>query len=276
MAYGTILVHASQENGAWERLCLAARLARATQAHLVGCAATGVSRFLSLKTVGAGNQLVLVRCAALRREAAQALRRCELAARAEGLVSFETRLVDDDFAAALTAQARWADLVIAGRPERGVVAPPMVADLADMLVLECGRPVLVVPPDGARPLLDGTVTIAWDGGVPATRALDAALPLLRLAPDVLVLRYGAPAPERQADEDAQLSAWLGRHGVAVRFAHGAGGRHLGERILAHTQEAGASLLVMGAYGHPRWRESLMDGTTAAVLRLARLPVLLAH
>jgi len=41
-------------------------------------------------------------------------------------------------------------------------------------------------------------------------------------------------------------------------------------------DLGAGLLVMGGYGHARYRELLLGGVTATVLRAMTLPVLLAH
>ncbi|MGK5002502.1 hypothetical protein [Janthinobacterium sp. LB2P70] len=45
MAYQSILVHADLSRHAPQRIAIAARLAHAHQAHLIGAAMTGVSRF---------------------------------------------------------------------------------------------------------------------------------------------------------------------------------------------------------------------------------------
>lgn len=39
----------------------------------------------------------------------------------------------------------------------------------------------------------------------------------------------------------------------------------GENLLRHVLEAGADLLVMGGYGHGRWREFLLAGAKTPVL-----------
>jgi nucleotide-binding universal stress UspA family protein len=39
---------------------------------------------------------------------------------------------------------------------------------------------------------------------------------------------------------------------------------------------GADLLVMGAYGHSRWRELVLGGVTRSLLREMTVPVLLSH
>lgn len=41
-------------------------------------------------------------------------------------------------------------------------------------------------------------------------------------------------------------------------------------------EAGADMLVMGAYGHSRLREFILGGATRRVVAEAAIPVLMAH
>ena len=50
----------------------------------------------------------------------------------------------------------------------------------------------------------------------------------------------------------------------------------GQAILALANDLDAELLVMGAYGHSRWREMVLGGATRTVLAQAALPVLLSH
>lgn len=274
-SYKTILVHAGPDDGAGGRIRLAAALARAADAHLVGAATTGISRFMPPAAIAAGGHVLVARCADLRQAAADALRQFDAIVKAEGLARAEARLVDDDVAAGLALQARYADLVVVGRPEHGRVDPLRPTDLPDTLLLECARPVLVLPHARDAPAVDGTVLVAWDGGVAATHALDAALPLLRLAGRVCVLRFGPPEAA-SADEGTQLAAWLARHGITARVEHHGSVRHAGDEIIDAARAAGAGLLVLGAYGHGRWREALSHGVTATVLRAAGLPALLAH
>ena len=71
--------------------------------------------------------------------------------------------------------------------------PPLV----EAAFMDTGRPALVVPHVGVRALPPGRVMIAWDGSREAARAVHDALPLLRLAEDVVILivdagKLGAP------------------------------------------------------------------------------------
>ncbi|MGZ5182147.1 MAG: universal stress protein [Ramlibacter sp.] len=268
MSYKTILVHAGSGAGADARIRLAARLARTSDAHLIGCAPTGISRFMPPQAFGAGS-VVAARCAALRHEAAAALAHFEGLAGEEAVASCEARLVEDDTAAALALAARYCDLAVLGGPDPGAAGPRQPQGLAAELLLTGGRPVLVVPADAVPSALEGDALVAWDGGSGATRAAAAALPLLRAARRTVVLGTDAQAC-------AELAAWLGRHGIAARSAPIAPRNDVGTALLASARQEGAGLLVMGAYGHARLREAVLGGATETVLRAAALPVLLAH
>jgi len=269
MGYKTILVHVDASAASSDRIRLAAGLARAAGAHLVGSALTGVSRFVSPAMAACGDARLAERCAALRRDAALALQRFDALVRAEALLSSEARLIDDDADGGMSVQARYCDLVVVG--QAGAAAPGQRDDLPEYLLLTSTRPVLVVPHADHAGALDGPALVAWDGSVEATRAVAGALPLLRAARSTTVVAFG-----EDAAPCAQLAAWLGRHGIAARTGHSMLDVDIGEALLTMAADLGAGLLVMGGYGHARYRELLLGGVTATVLRAMTLPVLLAH
>lgn len=278
MSYQTILVHAGPDRGAPARIRLAARLARASGAHLVGAAPTGISRYLPPQVLAAGGGALARHCAAMREAAAAALALFERIAAEEDLASREARLVEDEAGAGLALQARYADLTLVGQAEPGTVTPLLPPDLPDFMVLGCGRPVLVVPPASCAPPLGGEVLSGWNGSVEAMRALDGALPLLRASTHTTVFSFGdqAPWPATVPHPDRQLLAWLERHGVAASLERRMEEAGLADTLLSEASQRGAGLLVMGAYGHARLREMLAGGVTADILRSMTLPVLFAH
>jgi nucleotide-binding universal stress UspA family protein len=88
-------------------------------------------------------------------------------------------------------------------------------------------------------------------------------------------------PERRGqfgDEPGTgLVGYLGRHGVKARLQHTRHqGRGIAETIFNQAQLANADLLVMGGYGHSRFREMMVGGVTRYVLEHARMPVLFSH
>jgi nucleotide-binding universal stress UspA family protein len=208
-------------------------------------------------------------CAAAR----QRLARAEVAA--------EVRLADalllwSEETAAL--HARHADLSVLGRPAPDDGSPRFGLTFKALL-MQSGRPVLVVPP-GARLVAPARrAVIAWKPTAEAARAVHEALPLLAPGAELDVLMIDPePGEGRHGDEPgADLAAHLARHGLRVTvLAQPREGRSEGAAILRHLEASGPDLLVMGGYGHPRWREVVLGGATRHVLDGMRTPVLFSH
>jgi len=51
---------------------------------------------------------------------------------------------------------------------------------------------------------------------------------------------------------------------------------VGNALLSMAADIDADLLVMGGYGHSRFRELLLGGVTQTILKSMTLPVLMAH
>ncbi|MCP5408458.1 MAG: universal stress protein [Chromatiaceae bacterium] len=54
------------------------------------------------------------------------------------------------------------------------------------------------------------------------------------------------------------------------------GKSIGKCILKFLDQAQPRLLVMGAYEHSKFRQSIVGGITSSVLRKAKVPVLISH
>ncbi|MCS6890380.1 MAG: universal stress protein, partial [Rhodovarius sp.] len=50
----------------------------------------------------------------------------------------------------------------------------------------------------------------------------------------------------------------------------------GEMMLNLASDLGVDLIVMGGYGHSRWRELVLGGVTRTMLRQMTVPVLMSH
>jgi len=147
--------------------------------------------------------------------------------------------------------------------------------VAEALLFESGGPVILFPATEAATHLQ-TVAIAWDGGTSAARAVRDALPILRLANEVVVLTVRADKPIPDARVGALLHL-LSAHGIgAVHHDENLGERSVGEALQARALAEDAGMLVMGAYGHSRLREFVLGGATRSALANVRLPVLMSH
>lgn len=278
MSYKTILVHVDESSRAQERIEIAAAIAMAEGAHLIGTAVTGASRYLIREQALEANTNLGRHLDALHARAERGLAEFDACVRKLALPSFEKRLVDDEAGAGLCMQARYADLVVIGQVDRDEAAPVVMQDFPQYVVLNGGRPVLLVPCAGRFANIGNRVLIGWDGSLPAIRAVSGALPLLRRAQSVTALTIAeAERPrEREAPPPQELEAYLGRHGIEVQMQQHGQAADVGAALLEHARALECDLLVLGGYGHSRFREILLGGVTRRVLETMPVPVLMAH
>jgi nucleotide-binding universal stress UspA family protein len=186
-----------------------------------------------------------------------------------------------------TPVAIWQERV--GSPDRVM---PIVGPMSDLIVLSrptakggrrasvflmeavmhgC-RPILLLP---QRPVRQPgkNILVAWNQSEEASRAVAAALPLLTAASAVTLAVAGderAPGPKA-----SHVVHYLRHHGVQADVLK-TKGKHPVEELEQGYQQAGADLLVMGAYSRHRLRERIFGGVTDHMLRRSNLPVFLYH
>jgi nucleotide-binding universal stress UspA family protein len=168
--------------------------------------------------------------------------------------------------------ARCMDVTIVGQYEAESQAIRHPLSLAEEVVLHCGGPVLVVPPDVEIGRIHKALVV-WDGSREAVRALHCALPLLRGGPaGVEIAVFGASPPEQTAQH---LYGHLRRHGIDVANLQVPPAARVGT-LLGRLQAGHFDLLIMGAYSRPAWLEFLIGGVTSSTLDAVRTPVLMSH
>lgn len=177
-----------------------------------------------------------------------------------------------------TMHAHYADITVV--PSMTAQDGAEIHDFFQDILLDSGRPVLVVPPkQQTTAILPKRVVVAWQPTREAARAVHDAMPLLKTAEQVDVLVVDPKVGERAHGEEpgADIAAHLARHGlnvqVVVRPSLGASS---GAAILDYAKSIGADLIVAGGYGHSRLRERVLGGTTRDLLHSTSLPVLFAH
>jgi nucleotide-binding universal stress UspA family protein len=152
-------------------------------------------------------------------------------------------------------------------------------DLVARLLMESGRPVLVVPRSWAGAEFGQAIVAGFNGTREAARAMFDAVPLMRAAKTVALVWVD---PYRQRLESgevpgAEAAVALARHGVNVTAEPLlTDGRNAGEALLMRARDLGADLVVMGAYAHSRMQQYIFGGATRQVLETASIPVLLSH
>lgn len=277
--YRTILVHVDNTPRAATRIDMAAQLARRFDAHLIGTAITGLPPYLypanGFNPAFSAIPLIVEQ---LRAEADRALERFESRAREAGIASLECRRSDDEPGWSLSMQARHADLLVLGQASDDDGAPVLRSDFPEYVLLNCARPVLIVPAAGVSGTVGRRVTVAWNGNAESVRALTSALPLLQGAQSVDLVIFDADdgASQHGHEPGAEVGAYLRRHGVRLQVSGRESHGDTGKALLAHAAAGQSDLIVMGAYGHSRLREILLGGVTRSALRHATMPLWMAH
>ncbi|CAB3737905.1 universal stress protein [Paraburkholderia phenoliruptrix] len=278
MSFKTIVVHLDTSPNAHPRLETALGVAKQFGAHLTGVFAVFSPDPRSLYVM-AGTAEYYRQHEELRAERRAALKRLFHAELRRAEVQGEWLAVDEPASFAVPRLGRCADLIVAGQDNPGD-AESYVGDLfPENLILTSGRPVLLVPYARNERSTGRRILVAWDGSREAARAVHDALPFIRAAEKTTVLTINGM---REGGQDrvrgADIAALIARHGVPVEVADIETGADapVGETLLSQVADSGADLLVMGGYGHSRWRELVMGGATRTILKSMTVPVLMSH
>lgn len=280
MTYRSLLVLLDQDARSELRTQVAIALARRFESHLVGLAPTGLIEVPAMPEIG-GDLEVLTRLAwhqlrdRAQRAAAAFRERCIGA----GLPSFESVVDETDAAASLVRHAHCSDLAIVAQADPHDRSQRPLQALVEQTVLYSARPTLVLPYAGPVDVVGRRVLVAWDDSREATRALTDALPVLRRADHVQVVWWNEGGLDDTADLQRRLDAlrqWLAWQGVAAEVRIEGTQVAIHDAMLSRAADHGTDLIVMGAYGHARWAESMLGGATRGLLDTMTVPVLMSH
>lgn len=278
MALKDLLVHVDHSRQSAARLDAAIALAAAHDAHLVGLYVLTHPYVPGFVRAQIPEEYLREQAEMTFGAAERAREQFEEAVRLGG-VRGEWRAVEGQVEPVISLHARYCDVCMVGQrdPEGDeVTADP---DMPDRLILAVGRPVLIIPRVGEHPVIGERVMIAWDASRLATRAVNDALPLLERAKQVKVLAVNPEGGEEGHGDipSADIGLHLARHGIRCEAQHvSAHDVDVGDMLLSRAADQGTDLLVMGAYGHARWRELVLGGATRHILQHMTMPVLMSH
>ncbi len=281
MAYKSLLTVATSAEGLMAPVSAAAAIAQRNDAHL-DALALGVDRTqVGYSYVGSGAVIIAAamdRAEEDARNSEKALN-AALAAQTPGLrVAVETAVCQlGALTDVVATRARYADLVVLPRPygsNRGVEDEAVI----EAALFNGMAPVLVVPDTGMPSADPRRIVLAWNQSREALVATRRAMPFLKRADAVsIVVIDPPPHGAERSDPGGLLCQFLVRHGVRAEVTVLARTLPRVSDVLArHLRDVNADLLVMGAYGHSRLRESILGGATRDMLENAEVPVLLAH
>jgi nucleotide-binding universal stress UspA family protein len=268
MNYKTVMVSLALDRPNDACLAVAGDLAERFEARVIGIAASDLKPPMYFADGGHAQKLLDEEEVAIRR------RLSELEAEFRNSIGKRAKAVEWRFARSLPVpyvlrQARAADVLVVGARSEAIVDPCAAADPSD-LVMQAGRPIIVVPPT-VQWLDFRSVLVAWKDVKEARRAVFDALPILARARDVTIAEIPEPGV-RRADAVSHVkdvASWLHGHGIlastVVPESDAAAPGQL-DRIAADV-DAGA--VIAGAYGHSRLREWILGGVTRHLVTESR-------
>jgi nucleotide-binding universal stress UspA family protein len=265
MTYATVMVSLALDRSNDARLEISGQLAKRFNACAIGITAGEFSPPLYFTAGEQAQRVVDQGQAGIRNRIAEVEAQFR-AAMQNRAAAIEWRCAEDFPTRFIIQQARAADIIVVGENGNDALADPYVQANPNDLLMQTGRPLLVVPDFGDW--LDlRSVMIAWKDTPECRRAVVDALPVLRQAKDVIV----AEIVEDEADRSAvasgleDLAAWWLRHDVVAsqRVSRECG--NAAAQLDRVASEVGAGLVVAGAYGHSRFREWVFGGVTKRLL-----------
>ncbi len=279
MTYASVMVHLDASERAVHRLKLAACYAQAHRARLIAVYASFVpSPNWFYRMEGAARYLEEDRN---RRDRVRDVAHMRFREATQSLsIETEWRVAEGDPLAMVLREAREADLLVVGQEDSDDLESFVAPYFVEVLILESGRPVLVVPYAGSFTSVARRFLVAWSGGRESARALHDAMPLMPGA-TVQVLQMTDDRPRHWAEDTTvgQVARALKAHGIESTVEEARcvdSDVAIGEMLLSRTADFGADLIVMGAYGHSRLRELVLGGVTRTLLKTMTVPVLMSH
>ena len=276
MGYKTIMVHLELSSTNDGLLQIAGDLAARLHADVIGIAGCQPVQLAYGDTYFSGDLVVADRTE-IEKELQQAEANFRTVLTARGVkAEWRSTICYQPLADFIAHEARAADLIITG-PDIGgsIFNSTRRVSMAD-LVMEAGRPVLIVPQKVKTMNLDHVV-VGWKGSRESRRVIVDALPLLKLAGNVTVLEIVPEADlPRATDNLADVTRWLKRHGISASSDAVAAKGEDSSRLSELAREKGADLIVAGAYGHSRVREWVLGGVTNDFLLNPDRCVLVSH
>ncbi|CAB3635977.1 hypothetical protein LMG26685_01583 [Achromobacter mucicolens] len=277
--YRRITVHLDHGFDCTRRTALALGLAKRHKAELVGVyASSAPPQYYYGESVMMSRTLNIMKN--LQAQNRGAVQNAFLEAAAAADVPAVVRAGESSPSATVALHGRASDLIIVSQQNRDDVEAAHENEFVEQTLLTAGRPVMVLPSSGDFPVVGDRVLLCWDGSREAARALADAAPLLQGASHVVVLTMDEGAATRNVEsipfED--LATYCVAHGIPApdhvrRDIKGVG---VGSTILNAAADYSADLIVMGAYGHSKFREWAMGGATASILKSMTVPIMFSH
>ncbi len=254
-------------------------LAIFAQAHVAAALMAPIPDPVLVSDVVGGGMALGEFVSAIRNDALAAQEKIRLVLARTNL-GYEQRLVMAQTLAACdmaVTQARHVDLTVMARPSKG---EGFRHEVLEAVLMESGRPLLLIPPGWTSDGTVSTVFVAWNAGREAARAVADAGHWLEAASNIVIgtvdAKPGGPRGHGEAP-GVDIATHLARHGHAVELRNiDSLGAQTAEAILDAAESVATDLIVVGGFGHPRLQQALFGGVTRTIVETSNVPLLMAH
>lgn len=269
----SILLHLDGSARSAERIKLARQLAETFDAEVTGlpCTLSALMRYPFAIEAAAEVVAIMQEIDKAAHDKLQAV----FAAHSAGSQRMRWAEPESDGPWGFARRALYADLMVLGQRDRNdPMDGELPGDFLPSVLVQSGRPALVLPYAGPIGPIGRNVLVAWKETRESARAVTAALPWLRKAARVHAVAYGEDAEASLQ----RLQDYLRTQGIQNITLHPGGNKDddVGNKLLSFAADLGSDLLVMGCYGHSRAREWVLGGATLSILQWMTLPVLMSH
>lgn len=283
MAYKTILLHCNDEQRFPGMLAAATSIAIANGSHLIGLAIMPPIIIVPGSEAGAGT--VIEDHREQYKPQLSRMHEAFMTATSSAKIDAEWLEIDGenenpfgDVARIAVSHARTADLVVSSAANPNWQLSGYL-DIGEALVMDSGRPVLMLPRTPSREAAGKRIMLAWNASRESTRAIFDSLPLLEKAEKVFVAQISENGHAREVHRlpDSYICKTLARHGVNCEMmAPTEAQSGMGSELVKAAERCRADMMVMGCYGHSRMRELFLGGASRHMLQHMPLPVLMSH
>jgi nucleotide-binding universal stress UspA family protein len=275
VSYSTIMIHLELGKSNAAPLAVAASLAERFHSHVIGIAASEPMQFvygMGYVSLDFSEQNL----ADLAKESRAAEETFQAALRGRALsAEWRSTIEFGALAGHIAHEARGSDLIVTGVTSGDMFDASRLVNTSD-LVMQAGRPVLVVP-TGVKALSLERMLVAWKDVRESRRAIADALPLLKAAAHVAIVEIAVDDRLALARKHlGEVVAWLARHGVDAEPIASLSKGADADQLAALAAEQRADVIVAGAYGHSRLREWVLGGVTRDLLLRADRCALISH
>jgi nucleotide-binding universal stress UspA family protein len=263
MTYATIMVSLASDQSNDRCLAVAGEMVERFDARVVGIAAAEFSPPLYFtsgeqadKLIEQGRNAIKTRLSELESEFRKVMNRGTKHVEWRSNMEMPIRFV--------SREARAADIIVIGQSRDSVFTDPFARVNPSDLVMQAGRPLLVVPEEAGW--LDlRSVLVAWKDTSEARRAIVDSLPLLRKAKEVTIAEIVEDGGSHEAalNPTHDVAMWLVHHDIAAStlVPEESSSWDTAAALDRIASSVGAGVIVAGAYGHSRWREWVLGGVT---------------